>query len=86
MSKKAFETLIDTIASLKLAAPKDIIEETPLESLELDSLGEFELLMALEEKLELELDQVQVNSCRTFGDLAALIERELHNQPRKLDI
>ncbi len=77
MSSKAFEILTDTIISLKLKDLQKFDEETSLESLGLDSLGEFELVMALEEKLEFELDQVQVGSCRTFGDLSTLIEKEL---------
>ena len=53
MSRKAFEILTDTISSLKLKELNEFVEETPLESLELDSLGEFELVMALEENLDL---------------------------------
>jgi acyl carrier protein len=80
MTSKAFEILTDTIASLKSKTRQDIVEDMPLESLELDSLGEFELLMALEEKLGFELDQVQLSSCRTLGDLSALINTELQHQ------
>ena len=80
MISKAFEILTDTIASLKTKARLDIVEDTPLESLELDSLEQFELVMTLEEKLGFELDLAQLSSCRTFGDLSALIDRELQQR------
>jgi len=49
--------------------------ERLIEDLRLDSLDEVEILMSLEEKLDVALDQTQVNSCRTLGDLAMLISK-----------
>lgn len=54
--------------------PEALSSETLIEDLALDSLDEVEILMILEEELDVIVDQTQVNSCRSLGELAALIE------------
>lgn len=49
--------------------------ETVIESLGLDSLDEVEILMTIEERLGVAVDQAEVNSCRTLGDLMELVVR-----------
>lgn len=45
----------------------------PMESMEIDSLTMLDFVMQVESAYEVELDEAAVNSCRTIGELAALV-------------
>jgi acyl carrier protein len=45
----------------------------PMESFDVDSLMLLDFVMRVESAYEVELDEAEVNSCRTLGELAALI-------------
>lgn len=73
MTRELNEVLlsVSTITGRQL---ESLEADTLIEDLGLDSLDEVEILMTLEEKLDVVMDQTQVNSCRTLGELAELIE------------
>ena len=74
---EALSHVLEAVASVAADKTQGLSGETRIDSLQLDSLDEVEVLMALEDKLSVEIDQAQVNGCRTLGDLAALIEVQL---------
>jgi acyl carrier protein len=45
----------------------------PLESFDVDSLMLLDFVMRVESAYDVELDEAEVNSCRTLGELAALV-------------
>jgi len=45
----------------------------PLEAIDVDSLVLLEFVMKVESAYDVELDEAEVNSCRTIGELAALV-------------
>ena len=45
----------------------------PLESFDVDSLVLLDFVMRVESAYDVELDEAEVNSCRTVGELAALV-------------
>ena len=45
----------------------------PLEALDVDSLTLLDFVMRVESAYDVELDEAEVNSCRTVGELAALV-------------
>jgi acyl carrier protein len=45
----------------------------PLESLDVDSLMLLDYVMRIESAYDVELDEAEVNSCRTVGELVALV-------------
>ncbi len=47
--------------------------QSPLESIEVDSLTLLDFVMQIESAYDVELDEASVNSCRTIGELAALV-------------
>lgn len=49
----------------------------PIESFDFDSLSTLELVMAVEDRFNVELEEEAVNACATLGDLAALVRRTL---------
>jgi acyl carrier protein len=45
----------------------------PLEAIDVDSLMLLEFVMKVESTYDVELNEAEVNSCRTLGELAALV-------------
>jgi acyl carrier protein len=45
----------------------------PLEAIDVDSLTLLDFVMRVESAYDVELDEADVNSCRTLGELAALV-------------
>jgi acyl carrier protein len=45
----------------------------PMESFVVDSLMLLDFVMRIESAYDVELDEAEVNSCRTLGELAALV-------------
>ena len=45
----------------------------PLEAIDVDSLTLLDFVMQVESTYNVELDEAEVNSCRTLGELAALV-------------
>jgi acyl carrier protein len=45
----------------------------PLEAIDVDSLTLLDFVMRVESAYDVELDEAEVNSCRTLGELAALV-------------
>ena len=74
---EALSHVLEAVASVAADKTQGLSGETRIDSLQLDSLDEVEVLMALEDKLSVEIDQAQVNACRTLGDLAAMVEAQL---------
>lgn len=66
--------LIEAVTRVKASNPAALGAQTEIASLKLDSLDEVEVMMMLEDMLGIEIDQTQVNKCKTLGDLARTIE------------
>jgi acyl carrier protein len=45
----------------------------PLEAIDIDSLSRLEFIMRVESTYGVELDEAEVNACRTIGELATLV-------------
>jgi acyl carrier protein len=45
----------------------------PLEAMEVDSLTLLDFVMQVESSYDVELDEADVNACRTIGELAGLV-------------
>lgn len=54
--------------------PEGLDATTLIEALKLDSLDEVEIMMLLEDRLGLEIDQAQIRGCRTIEDLSQAID------------
>lgn len=48
----------------------------PIESFDMDSLSVMEYVMAVEDRFEVELDELAVHRCGTIADLAALVRQK----------
>lgn len=74
-----FDRVQTCIITALLLTEKERAAVTPLtslaEDLGTDSLDLIELNLALDEEFDLELDQKAVATCRTVGDVAALVAR-----------
>ena len=55
-------------------APAAIAEEAPLRSLRLDSLALEELRVLIEERLDIDLDEVSLTPRNTVGQLVAAVD------------
>lgn len=69
--------IVNEAARLAGLNPSDLNEKTVLLDLSLDSLDTLEFLMALEDKLGLEIDPSELGNCTHIGDLAALLDARL---------
>ncbi|BCK66608.1 hypothetical protein Srufu_005610 [Streptomyces libani subsp. rufus] len=54
--------------------PADITDETPLRSLRLDSLALEELRVLIEERLDIDLDEVSLTPRNTVGQLVTAVD------------
>jgi acyl carrier protein len=72
------ETLEQVIAAVRDVkgekAPAGLDAATPIEALKLDSLDEVEIMMLLEDRLGLEIDQAQIRRCLTIEDLSRTLD------------
>ena len=72
---EALPDVLRAVAATTGRSLDTLSQDTPIESLKLDSLDEVEILMSLEETLGVVADQAAVNACRTLGDLAQLLQK-----------
>lgn len=56
----------------------EAVATTPIEEFALDSLAVMELVMAIENEFDVSLDEDEVTSCATLGELAALTHKEMN--------
>lgn len=72
------ETVLDTLAQILVETfgvePEDVTPEATLVELQLDSLEEVELVMAIEEHFGIEVPDDPWPDLRTVGQIAAMIE------------
>jgi acyl carrier protein len=72
------ETLDQVIAAVRDVkgekAPAGLAAATSIEALKLDSLDEVEIMMLLEDRMGVEIDQAQIRRCATLEDLSRMIE------------
>ena len=69
------QSVVRAVASVKSDMSPELSGDSRIEDLRLDSLDEVEILMALEDEHQVEIDQAQVKSCATLGELSLLIDR-----------
>lgn len=72
---ETLEQVITAVRDVKgEKAPAGLDASTPIEALKLDSLDEVEIMMLLEDRLGLEIDQAQIRQCRTIEDLSRTLD------------
>ena len=71
--------VLDRLRSCLPARLRGIRPETPIASLELDSLDRVEFLCAMDTEFNVSLTLEEFESVATSGDLAALIQHKPHN-------
>ena len=75
MSATIFETLQGILANNLSIDPETITAEASLQDdLGADSLDAVELIMAIEDEFDLEIDSKQAEEIKTVGDLLTLVE------------
>lgn len=71
--------ILDRLRSCLPARLRGIHSETPIASLELDSLDRVEFLCAMDAEFHVSLTLEEFESVTTPGELAALIQHKSHN-------
>jgi acyl carrier protein len=67
--------VVNTLLVQRFGVPAvDITDETPLRSLQMDSLALEELRVLIEEQLDVDLEEVSLTSRDTVGHLVAAID------------
>ncbi len=71
-----FEVLVDAIVSVLSVYPKEISEETTfVGDLGADSLDAYQIVLAVEEELGINLDPEDIKEITTVGDALELIKK-----------
>lgn len=65
--------VFEAVHQIKGTDPASLAEDTLIESLKFDSLDEVEIMMTLEDRIGIEVDQASIRGCRTLGDLAKVL-------------
>lgn len=74
-----FETIRDIIAEKVGVEPSEITMETSFtDDLEADSITLFELVMALEDEFEIEIDDESIERITTVGDIVNYLEDSIN--------
>lgn len=75
MSEPIFEVVKNVLVDVRDVDPADVTPESSLiDDLGADSLDAIEIIMALEEHYNQELDDIDVESLKTVADIVALIQ------------
>jgi len=75
-----FERIRDLIADKVGVEPDEISMETSFaDDLEADSITLFELVMAIEEEFEIEIDDESIEQINTVGDIVNYLEESINN-------
>jgi acyl carrier protein len=69
-----YSSIAKAVSRVKGIREADLRKDSLIAELSLDSLDEVEVMMMLEDDLEIEVDQTQLNACKTLGDLASILE------------
>lgn len=69
------ETVLKTIADLLDRNAAEIKDDSDFESLGADSLDQVEIVMALEERFEIYIDDNDADQADTVGKVIAIVER-----------
>lgn len=73
-----FERIRELIADKLGVDPEDIAMETSFtDDLEADSITLFELVMAIEEEFEIEIDDESIEQINTVGDIVNYLEESI---------
>jgi len=81
---QTFVVLRDLIAKDHAVAPETLTPETPLKSLEIDSLSLIELIFTLEERFDVVADKVP-DDLATLGSVADYIDGLIAARPVAID-
>ncbi len=75
-----FERIRDLVAEKVGVEPDEITMETSFaDDLEADSITLFELVMALEDEFEIEIDDESIEQITTVGDIVNYLEENTNN-------
>ena len=75
MSESIFEVVRAVLVEVRDLDPSKVsLESLLIDDLGADSLDAIEIIMALEEHYDRELDDIDVESLKTVGDIVSLIE------------
>lgn len=69
-----YSSIAKAVSRVKGIREADLRKDSLIAELSLDSLDEVEVMMMLEDDLGIEVDQTQLNACKTLGDLASILE------------
>jgi len=75
-----FERIRDLVAEKIGVDPEDITMETSFaDDLEADSITLFELVMAIEDEFDIEIDDESIEQINTVGDIVNYLEESINN-------
>lgn len=75
-----FEKIRDLVAEKVGVEPEEITMETSFaDDLEADSITLFELVMALEDEFDIEIDDESIEQIKTVGDIVNYLEESIIN-------
>lgn len=61
------------VATLLMVSAEELLPESTLDYLGIDSLERVELSLILEKKFQIRLSQAQMNACHTLADITMLV-------------
>lgn len=74
-----FERIRDLVAEKVGVDPEDITMETSFaDDLEADSITLFELVMAIEDEFDMEIDDESIEQIKTVGDIVNYLEESIN--------
>ncbi len=75
-----FERIRDLVADKVGVEPEEITMETSFaDDLEADSITLFELVMAIEDEFDIEIDDESIEQISTIGDIVNYLEESINN-------
>lgn len=75
-----FERIRDLVAEKIGVDPEEITMETSFaDDLEADSITLFELVMAIEDEFDIEIDDESIEQINTVGDIVNYLEESINN-------
>lgn len=75
-----FERIRDLVAEKIGVDPEDITMETSFaDDLEADSITLFELVMAIEDEFDIEIDDESIEQINTVGDIVSYLEESIND-------
>jgi acyl carrier protein len=78
------ETLREIVTRIVRKTPADFNRKTTFKDLNADSLDIVQILVALEDKYDIEIDNEELAEAKDMGDFITYLEGKIGDQPSKL--